>query len=251
MEKSNGKITGKCRGCRGINGCIWKTRWDEEMALRNVGIIPTFDDWYRYVSIIDPAEILEMWSTSRNGNKNTPSKTWSWRMHGTGRVSFRLIGIHGGKLGGSSCTSQSGTCPSCDRWSHEESGAIPSKDLRHPFTCEILGDLPINKRQIVCSLLMPPTFTCLEGSKVARIWGWWSTALYTVTLRHSINRKRRLHRIEFQDQASRGHIPLHGDWKTPPPPASSAPPCCSHHLASEAFLGSGSTWMIPLWIRMI
>ena len=181
--------------------------------------------------------------------KHTIKNFFSWRMHGTGRVSFRLIGIHGGKLG-SSCTSQSGTCPSCDRWSHQESRAIPSKDLRHPFTCEILDDLPINKRQIVC-LLMPPTEIYMFGrfAVVARIWGWWSTALYTVTLRHSINRKRRLHRIEFQDQASRGHIPLHGDWKTPPP-ASSAPPCCSHHLA-EAFLGSGSTWMIPLWIRNI
>ena len=142
---------------------------------------------------------LQKWK--KHTIKNLKLKdAWYWKS------SFRLIGIHGGKLGGSSCTSQSGTCPSCDRWSHEESGAIPSKDLRHPFTREILGDLPINKRQIVCSLLMPPTFTCLEGSKVARIWGWWSTALYTVTLRHSINRKRRLHRIEFQDQAFRGHI---------------------------------------------
>jgi len=44
------------------------------MALRNVGIIPTFDDWYRYVSIIDPAEILEMWSTSRNGKKTHHQK---------------------------------------------------------------------------------------------------------------------------------------------------------------------------------
>lgn len=55
------------------------------MALRNVGIKPTFDDWYRYVSIIDPAEILEMWSTSRNGKKTHHQKllqlkdAWYWK----------------------------------------------------------------------------------------------------------------------------------------------------------------------------